>query len=171
MPRTRSSKLALLLLLTPPLFITCFGGLLLTSHLLVFFTSASFSNYIWSLRVARELNSMGYPVRDVSVNDSDPPGFEIIDVQTGNLVHGEQVKTYELVETVHKVIIENFTNANFQPEAADAIVITIFDRSGGIYFVGIDFDTARKFQIGEISEETYFEHWSFPPNTPEIVPP
>lgn len=157
--------------MAPPLFVACLGGLLLVSHLLAFFNSPSFPNYLWSLRVAQELNSMGYPVRDVSVSDSDPPGFKIIDVQIGNLVHGEQGKTYELVETVHKVVIERFTNPHFQPEEVDAIIITIFDRSDGIYFVGIDFETARKFQLGEISEETYFEHWSFPPNTPEIAPP
>jgi Rad3-related DNA helicase len=105
------------------------------------------------------------------VSDSDPPGFEIIDVQVGNVVKGEEISTYELVETVHDVVVETFEDHLFKLGPVDAIVITIFDQTHGIYNVGIDFETARKYHFGEISEESYFEDWSYPDYAPRIQPP
>jgi hypothetical protein len=118
----------------------------------------------------RKLSDIGYPIHDISVNDSDPPGFRIIDVQTGNSINGERQRTYNLVKEVNKVVVETFFVASFRPNSGDVIMITLFDESG-IYMIGVDFGTVIKYQQGEISEEEYFEQWSFSQNTPEITPP
>ncbi len=171
MHKMQSHQLILLLTLIPLLLISCLCGAFLAPHYIDYFTSSSFSNFLWSRQITQELNNRGYPIRDVLVSDSDPPGFRIIDIQIGNLVQGEQQSAYVLVKIVHEVVIKTFETASYKPDTVDAIVITIFDYSSGTYVIGIDFETARKYQLGEISEGSYFAHWSFPENTPGIRPP
>jgi len=171
MQKYQSHRLLMLLILIPPLAITCLCGGFVALGSVGFLRSSSFPDYLWSLRITKELSNKGYPIHEVSVSGSEPPGFRIIDIQIGRLVNGEQQRTYALVKTVHEIVVDTFTNPFSQSDLVDVIVITIFDYSGGSYIVGIDFDTAHKYQLGEISKESYFEHWSFPPNTPEIMPP
>lgn len=171
MNKIRSNRVLLLLIALPPLMLTCLCGAFIVLRLINLIASPSYSDYLWSRRITRELRDNGYPVHDVSVSDSDPPGFRIVDVQVGNLVDSEQQRTYEIVKAVHKTVIDTFASSSFQPDSASVIVITLFDYASGIYTIGVDFATAQKYQLGEISEEEYFEQWSFSPNTPEIMPP
>ena len=171
MRKIQSHRLLLLLILIPPLLATCLCVAFLVPRSIDFFTSSSYPDYLWSLRITRVLSNKGYPVHDVSVSGSEPPGFRSIDVQVGNLVEGEQQRTFDLVKAVHSVVMETFVNSSSQPEPVDAVVVMVIDYSSGSYPVDIDFETLRKFQAGEISEQTYFEHWSYPENTPGITPP
>ena len=171
MQKIRSNRLLLLLIVLPLLMLICLCSAFIALRSINLIASSSFSDYLWSLRITRELRDNGYLVHDVSVSDSDPPGFRIVDVQVGNLVDGEQQRTYELVKAVHKTVIDTFASSSFQPDSASVIFITLFDYSSGIYTIGVDFAAAQKYQLVEISEEEYFEEWSFSPNTPEIMPP
>ena len=171
MNKIRFHNILLSLIVFPLLMFVCLCSIfstLLSNSLL---TSPNFTDYLWSLRISRELSVNRYPVHDVSVSDSDPPGLRIVDIQVGNLVDGEQQRTYELVKAVHKVVLETFHPSYFQPNSANVIFITLFDYSSGIYTIGVDYATVQKYQLGKISEDEYFENWSFSPNTPGIMPP
>lgn len=145
-------------------------GVFIVLQSVAFSKSTPFADKLWSIRIARKLNNGGYPIHDVSVSDSDPPGFRIIDIQTGNLINGEEQRTYDLVKVIHQIVVETSFDSSFQPDAGDLIMVTLFDDSG-IYMIGVDFETAIKYQRNEISEEEYFEKWSFSSNMLEITPP
>lgn len=98
-------------------------------------------------------------------------GFRDIDIQIGNLMKGEQRRSYELVKDVHSIVMDTFINDSSQPEPVDMITVMIIDYSSGSYTVSVDYGTVRKFYAAEISEQEYFKNWSYPENTPGITPP
>jgi hypothetical protein len=171
MRKFRSCYILRWFILLPLLILACLCGVFILLQSINYIASPFFSDYLWSLRIARELSDNGYPVHDVSVSDSEPPGFRIVDVQVGNLDDGEQRRTYELVKAVHKTVVETFAASPFQPNSASVIFITLFDYSSGIYTIGVDFVIVQQYRLGEISEKEYFDHWSFSPSTPDIMPP
>ena len=166
----RHRRLALLIFI-PPLLAICLCIVFLAPRVDGFFGSAAYPDYLWSLRMTKMLGDKGYPVHDVTVSDSEPPGFRIVDVQIGNLVDDKEQRTYELVKEVHLVIMETFLYADAQPQPLTAVDVMVIDYDSGSYNVFTDFEAIQKFYAGEISEQVYFAQWSFPENTPEITPP
>jgi hypothetical protein len=171
MQKNRSSRHLLLVILIPPVLAACLCIAILIPRVVDFFSTTSYPDYLWALRITHELSNEGYPVADVSVLGSDIPGVRTIHVQIGNLLAGKQQRSYELVKEVHSVIIKTFANATAQPDPVNEILVTIIDYSSGSYMVSVDFETAQKYFAGDISDQTYFEHWSYPENTPGITPP
>jgi hypothetical protein len=171
MHQNQSHRRLLFLILIPPILATCLCVALLVPRASNFFNSPAYPDYLWSLRITKALSDKGYPVHDVTASDSEPPGFRILDIQIGNLIDNEEQGTYQLVKDVHSVIMETFSDESAQPQAVSVINVMVIDYDSGSYNVSIDFETAQKFYKGEISEQTYFDQWSYPENTPEIMPP
>ncbi len=159
------------LLLIPPLLIICLCVAFLIPRVSDFFQSSAYPDYLWSRRITKALSDKGYAVHDVKASDSEPPGFRILDVQVGDLVNDEEIRAYDLVKDVHSIIMETFVNEAAQPQPVSVIDVTIFDYDSGIYFVAVDFESAQRFSNGEISEEAYFDQWSYSENVPGITPP
>lgn len=171
MKRNQRYRRLVLLIFVPPLLAICLCMVLLIPNASSFFGSAAYPDYLWSLRMTKMLGDKGYPVHDITVSDSEPPGFRIVDVQIGNLIEDKEQRTYELVKEVHVVIMETFLYADAQPEPPTVVDVMVIDYDSGSYNVFTDYETVQKFYTGEISEQTYFEQWSYPENTPEITPP
>lgn len=161
----------LFLLIIPLVLVICLCVAFLIPRVSYFFQSSEYYDYQWSRHISKALNDKGYAVHDVKASDSEPPGFRILDVQVGDLVNDEEKRSYELVMEVHTIVMETFVHESAQPQPVNLIYITIFDYDSGIYFVGVDFETAQKFYDGEISEEAYFDQWSFSGNVPRIISP
>ncbi len=171
MRKNQSHRRLLFLILIPPILATCLCVAFAVPRVSNFFHSAAYPDYLWSLRITKALSDKGYPVHDVRALHSEPLGFSILDVQIGNLVDGEEQRTYELVKEVHSVIMETFLDGSVQPQAVSVIDVMVIDYDSGSYSVSVDFETAQKFYKGKISEQAYFDEWSYPENTPEITPP
>jgi hypothetical protein len=171
MKRNQRHRHLALLIFIPLLVAICLCTVLLLPRVSDFFTSAAYPDYLWALRMTKVLSDKGYPVHDVSVSDSEPAGFRILDVQIGNLVGDEEQRTYELVKEVHSAIMETFLYATAQPQPPTVIDVMVIDYDSGSYTVFTEYETVQKFYDGEISEQIYFEQWSYPENTPEITPP
>ncbi|MCL4275581.1 MAG: hypothetical protein KJZ77_17045 [Anaerolineales bacterium] len=171
MRNNQSYRRLALLILVPPLLVIFLCVVLLTPRINDFFNSPAYPDYLWWLRVTRELSDKGYPVHDVTVSENETLGFRDIDIQIGNLMKGEQRRSYELVKDVHSIVMDTFINDSSQPEPVDMITVMIIDYSSGSYTVSVDYGTVRKFYAAEISEQEYFKNWSYPENTPGITPP
>jgi hypothetical protein len=161
----------LFLLLIPPVLIVCSCAVFLIARISNYLRSPEYQDYLWSRRIANALNDKGYAVHDVKASDSEPPGFRILDVQVGDLVNDEEKAPYELVKDVHALVIKTLVDKATPAQPVSIIYMTIFDYDSGIYFVVVDFETARKFYNGEISEEAYFDQWSLSGEVPDITPP
>jgi len=171
MQNNKFQRSLLLLFLIPPVLILCLCVVFLIPRANNYFHSPEYQDYLWSRRITNVLNDKGYTVHDVKASDSEPPGFRILDVQVGDLVNDEEKGAYELVKEVHAIVIETFVDEAAQPQPVNIIYMTIFNYDSGIYFVGIDFETAQKFHNGEVSEKVYFDRWSYSGDVPEIAPP
>jgi hypothetical protein len=171
MKKIHPYKLLPLLILVPPIFASCLCIAYLGPRAIGFFTSSSYPDYLWSVRITRALSNLGYPVHDVTVYGDELPGGRRILVQIGNLKGDERQRSFDVVKAVHTVIFETFKGSSSPPNPVDYVDIMLIDYSDGTYDVGIDFETIQKYQEGEISEEIYFQHWSYSEGVPEITPP
>jgi hypothetical protein len=118
------------------------------------------------------LNDEGFSIREsTNVARSERPVITIVALEISDLVNGEQKRPYELVKEVHSVIMESFANTSPQPQPVEIIFVIVNSQSGSSYSVEANFEDVRKFQAGEISEKTYFEHWTLHPRTLDITPP
>lgn len=163
----RGWKVRLLLLLVPLL---C-SVVVLFPRLFTTVKAPSLPDYLWALRVNHTLQEKGYSVHAVSISESEDADFRDIDAQVGNWVNGEPQRAYSIVKDIHAVIAQTFPHASWQPKPVDFVSILLIDYEHGSYFVGVAFETAQKFQAGELSESAYFAQWSYPDELLGITPP
>ncbi len=163
-----------LLIFMPPLLAICLCVALLTTPVYSFLNSPAFPDYLWSQSITRNLKTKGYSIDDVAnVARSERPVITMVAVEVNNLVKGQQSKPYDLVKEIHSVVIETFANTTPQPQPVEFIFVVVnnFDFLDESYAVEIKFEDAQKFQVGQLSEQEYFERWKVHSNTLEISPP
>jgi hypothetical protein len=172
MQKNQRHRRLLFLILIPPILAICLCLGFSLPRLVSFLNSPAFPDYLWSQHITRALSDKGYSVRDsANVARSERPVIDIVALEINDLVNGEQKRPYELVKEVHSVVMETFANTAPQPQPVDIIFVVVNNKSGDSYAVEMDFEDVQKFQAGEISEQTYFEHWILHPKTLEITPP
>jgi hypothetical protein len=159
------------LLLGVALLVTCLCMVFMMAHLASLLNASPIADYLWSIRATQDLSNKGILVHNITVSDSQPPGYRLIDIQVGNLIHGKSQPASEIVEIVHKAVILTYVNLPVLAKPVNGISVTVFNYSGGLSMVGIDFETAREYQLGEVSRETYLNHWSFLVKMHENSPP
>jgi hypothetical protein len=158
------------------LFIPLILFLFFCSAILIFRGIGFFNNlnsspdYLWSQRITQRLMDEGYSVNDVIINtNTTPVTLRVIEIRVE--IDIQQHRAYNVIEDVHRIMIEEFSYPSSQPNPVDKVIVMLDDDDNYPFGVISDFEFAWKYHNGQISQDVYFENWSYGGEIPGITPP
>ena len=158
------------------LFIPLVLFLFFCSAILIFRGIGFFNNlnsspdYLWSQRITQRLMGEGYSVNDVIINtNTTPVTLRVIEIRVE--IDIQQHRAYNVIDDVHRIMIEEFSYPSSQPNPVDKVIVMLDGDDNYPFGLISDFEFAWKYHNGQISQDVYFENWSYGGEIPGITPP
>ncbi|MCE1255770.1 MAG: hypothetical protein LWX83_19745 [Anaerolineae bacterium] len=147
--------------MAPPLIFICFCALM-GIFSIQFIPFSTVADKVWCWRIGQSLKQEGYTVDKVIINrEEDNPVFNRMEIRVSSVKHKDYLEYKDVILQVHRIIFENMDTSYLVPDDLGTIEVAIMDYYVGMYYISVDYETARQYQRNEITRAEYIQHWRF----------